>query len=63
VNVDDAMLAVGAGKMAWGPVMDAADAGATEWLVVELDRCDTDMFAAVEQSLNYLIDQGYGHGK
>lgn len=61
--MEEAMLAVGDGNMEWSPILEAADAGATEWLVVELDRCDTDMFEAVERSLQYLVDQGYGAGR
>lgn len=63
MNKDEAMLAVGDGKMDWAPIMDVADAGSTEWLVVELDRCDTDMFEAVDRSLKHLVGQGYGKGR
>ena len=31
-----------------------ASAGNAEWLIVELDRCATDMFVAVEKSVKYL---------
>ncbi|MFC1997696.1 sugar phosphate isomerase/epimerase family protein [Chloroflexota bacterium] len=31
----------------------------TEWLIVELDRCATDMLEAVEKSYKYLADLGY----
>ncbi len=56
-----AMLAAGAGKMNFPPIVKAAPAA--KWLVVELDRCDTEMIAAVEQSFNYLVDSGLGKGK
>lgn len=55
-----AMTAVGSGKMNWEPIIEAADEnGSVEWLIVELDKCDTDMFEAVENSLRYLVETGY----
>jgi sugar phosphate isomerase/epimerase len=57
------MTAVGEGKMNWGPIMAATDGTSLEWLVVELDECATDMMAAVEKSVKYLVDKGYGTGK
>ena len=59
---EKAMTAVGAGAMDWKAVIGAAHES-TEWLVVELDRCDTDMTEAVRQSAKYLIDGGFGKGK
>lgn len=54
----EAMTAVGAGRMDFPPIVEAgADA---KWLVVEIDRCETDMMEAVQQSLNYLVDAGLG---
>jgi len=56
-----AMLPIGEGKMAWDPIFDAADqAGAVEWIVVELDRVDGDMFEALDRSVKFLLDKGYG---
>ncbi len=60
---DKAMTAVGQGRMNWKPIMEAASASAAEWLVVELDSCDTDMLEAVQQSIQYLVEQGYGKAK
>jgi sugar phosphate isomerase/epimerase len=52
VTKDDPMTAVGAGRM---PVAEILAAGrAVEWHVVELDRCATDMMAAVAASLAFL---------
>jgi sugar phosphate isomerase/epimerase len=62
VERDKAMTAVGAGAMDWKAVIGAAHE-TTEWLVVELDRCDTDMTEAVQESLRYLVDNGFGKGK
>lgn len=56
-----AMTAVGAGKMDFPPIVEAGTSA--KWLVVELDRCDTDMMTAVEESFNYLVASGLGHGK
>jgi len=53
------MTAVGAGKMDWAPIMDAADASGVEWLVVELDACKTEMARAVKESRDWLVSKGY----
>ena len=53
-----AMVAAGAGNMDFPPIVEAATAA--EWLVVELDRCDTDMMVAVQESFDYLVDSGLG---
>jgi sugar phosphate isomerase/epimerase len=53
---DDVMTAVGSGRM---PVADIlAACPSAEWHVVELDRCATDMFAAVGDSLAWLSAHG-----
>lgn len=58
----EAMTAVGAGKMDWGSVIGSA-ADSTEWLVVELDSCDTDMTEAVAESCRYLTSKGFARGR
>lgn len=60
---DKNMTAVGKGKMSWKPILTAAQSCPVEWIVVELDRCDTDMLTAVHESIQYLVDQGFGIGK
>ncbi|MGQ0604809.1 MAG: sugar phosphate isomerase/epimerase family protein [Anaerolineales bacterium] len=59
---DAPMTAVGAGVMDI-PAVVSATGTHTEWLIVELDQCATNMFTAVEQSYRYLVDSGLGHGK
>ncbi len=44
------------------PGVVAAGAGSTEWLVVELDRCATDVMEAVRKSYHYLIGKGLVRG-
>jgi sugar phosphate isomerase/epimerase len=56
------MTAVGEGRMDWQAVIGAAHPS-TEWLVVELDRCATDMFEAVKASLVYLTSRGFARGR
>ncbi len=58
-TLDDPMTAVGQGVLDF-PAIVAAASGA-QWLVVELDRCATDMLIAVEQSHRYLVQEGLGH--
>lgn len=60
-NMTDPMTATGEGVMDWPHVLGAAEAHA-EWLIVELDRCATDMMTAVEKSYDYLTSKGWGHG-
>jgi sugar phosphate isomerase/epimerase len=54
------MVAVGEGIMDWPSVMAESKA---EWLIVELDRCATDMMEAVGKSYEYLISKGYARGR
>jgi sugar phosphate isomerase/epimerase len=49
-----AMVAVGDGKMDIQSVIAAANPDVLEWLIVELDACDTDMMTAVRESYTYL---------
>lgn len=55
------MVAVGQGVMDYTAIIPAAPAAA--WLIVELDRCGTDMMTAVEQSFEYLVTRKLGHGR
>jgi sugar phosphate isomerase/epimerase len=56
-----AVVALGEGSTDIAAVLAAgADAA---WHVVELDRCDSDPFEAVERSFRYLVDRGFSHGK
>ena len=61
-NKEEAMTAVGKGKVKWNEVLKAA-APTAEWLIVELDRCDTDMMQAVADSYQFLVKSGYGRGR
>lgn len=47
------MTAVGDGVLDYPDFLEAASVSA-EWLIVELDRCATDMMTAVEKSYHYL---------
>ncbi|MCL4504902.1 MAG: sugar phosphate isomerase/epimerase [Chloroflexi bacterium] len=57
---NDNMTAVGDGRMDWQAVIGAADENTLEWLIVELDRCATDMLEAVGKSASYLAKAGFG---
>ncbi len=59
---DKAMVAVGNGKMKFKKVIAAADPKVLRWLVVELDKCDTDMMTAIENSYKYLVANKLGIG-
>lgn len=58
---ESAMVAVGQGAMDYTQIIPAA--ASADWLIVELDRCATDMMVAVEESFRYLTEQGLGHGR
>ncbi|MGC8781906.1 MAG: sugar phosphate isomerase/epimerase family protein, partial [Anaerolineae bacterium] len=51
-NTTDPMVAVGEGVMDFPAILKAASYA--EWLIVELDRCATDMAEAVAKSVRYL---------
>lgn len=53
----EAMTAVGQGTQDFSSVVQAAS-GNTEWMIVELDNCATDMMTAVEESFVYLTENG-----
>lgn len=55
------MVAVGEGVMDI-PAVVAAGQDHAEWLIVELDRCATDMMVAVEKSYKYLVSEGLARG-
>lgn len=60
-QIDAPMTALGEGVVDIPGVVTAAE-GSTEWLVVELDRCATDMMEAVHKSFEYLIQKGLARG-
>ncbi len=60
-TIEDPMVAVGQGKMDYHAIIHAAQH--VDWLIVELDRCATDMMTAVVESYDYLTKAGLGHGR
>ena len=55
------MQAIGEGKMDFPPIIEASH-GTCDWLIVELDRCETDMMEAVEKSYQYLVGNELARG-
>ena len=55
-------VAVGDGRMDIPAILDAADPAVLEWVIVELDACDTDMMTAVEKSYRYLTTHKLASG-
>ena len=55
------MVAVGDGVVDVPAILAAAPTA--RWHIVELDRCATDMFDAVERSFDYLVGGGYSSGR
>ena len=60
---DKAHLAVGSGAMDIEATIAAADEDVLEWIIVELDACDTDMLKAVELSYDYLVRNRLASGR
>ncbi len=58
----ESMTAVGEGIMDFHSIVEAAGDTA-EWMIVELDRCNTDMMQAVEKSYAYLTKENLAHGR
>lgn len=54
--------AVGAGKVDMPAVVAAGGECGSQWLIVELDSCATDMEEAVRQSAAYMITNGLAEG-
>jgi len=55
------MVAVGSGTIDIPAIL--ASAPTAKWHIVELDRCATDMFAALADSRRYLVDSGLSRGR
>jgi sugar phosphate isomerase/epimerase len=60
-QIEAPMTALGEGVVDI-PGVVAAGVGSTEWLIMELDRCATDMMEAVRKSYQYLIGKGLARG-
>ncbi len=56
-----AMTAVGDGTLDIPGILGANTS--VEWHIVELDRCDGDMFEAIERSHRYLVSNGLSRGR
>jgi len=62
VNTTDPMVAVGSGTLDF-PAIVSASGGYAQWVIVELDRCATDVLEAVARSCAYLTGEGLGRGR
>ncbi len=58
---DEPQVAVGDGVMDFPTIVKAGESF-TEWMIVELDRCATDMMEAVAKSYQYLVGEGLARG-
>jgi len=56
------MVAAGDGAMDFPSLIEVAG-DIPDWLIVELDRCGTDMMEAVAKSCRYLVSEGLGQGR
>lgn len=60
---DQKNVAVGSGTLGIERIIAAADPAVLEWLVVELDACETDMMTAVAESHHWLTSRGLASGR
>jgi len=56
------LLPVGSGKNDIKGIIAAMDPAVTQWLVVEQDTCDTDVYECVETSYRYMIENKLAEG-
>lgn len=56
------MTAVGKGAQNFPEIVKAAN-GNTEWMVIEMDNCDCNVFSTIKESYAYLKTNGFGVGK
>lgn len=61
IDIPSAHGALGDGAIDIGAIV-AASRGHAQWLITEIDWCETDMLAAVRDSYAYMIGQGFAHG-
>ena len=61
-KIESNMVAVGQGSLDF-PAIFKAGAPYSEVHIVELDRCDTDMMTAVEESYRYMTANGFSNGR
>ena len=57
LSTEGPMVAAGSGLQDF-PAIAEAGRGHTEWMIVEMDDCETDMFEAAAQSFAYLTENG-----
>lgn len=48
------MFHIGGGNLEWDAIVSAAEAGGTEWFIVEQDRCLIDPFESIKLSYEYI---------
>jgi len=60
-SVEAPMVAAGQGAVDIPAIIEAAPDA--EWVIVELDRCATDMMTAVVESYRYLVAGGFATGR
>ena len=58
-----AHVAVGDGVLQIADIINAADPNVLEWVIVELDACDTDMLEAIRGSYAFLTSESLAEGR
>jgi sugar phosphate isomerase/epimerase len=55
------MVAVGSGSLDIASILTSAPSA--KWHIIELDRCASDMYTAIADSVHYLVDNGLSRGR
>ena len=63
LNDDMIHTALGDGEIKLNEILNAANTSKINWLIVEIDDCETDIVEAVEKSYNWLIKNGFAIDK
>lgn len=50
------MTPIGMGNLEWCYILTAAEAGGTEWFIIEQDVCQVDPFDSLKLSLDFLVE-------
>jgi len=53
---------VGKGRLDISKILSSANLSTFDWLIVEIDNCETDIIDAITQSYRYLVDNNLGIG-
>ncbi len=60
-SADDFMVAAGKGTQDLASISQAAGEQ-VEFMIIEFDKCETDVLTAIKESYDYLVSNGFAQG-